>query len=203
MKSTLSTGLRSLLVLCLFQGLLLADSQVGQPAPSFTLQGIDGKNHTLAEYAGKYVVLEWTNPNCPFVHKHYDSGNMQKLQKDLEAKGVVWLSVCSSGPGKDGNYPPTQVQKILNERQATPPASVSDATGVVGKSYGARSTPDMFVIDPKGVLIYSGAIDSISSGDPADIPKATNYVRQAIDESMAGKPVSVPTTRSYGCGVHY
>ena len=182
---------------------LRADAQVGQAAPPLTLKGIDGQDHSLKDYAGKFVVLEWTNPDCPFVHKHYDSHNMQKLQKEFEDQGVIWLSVCSSGPGKQGNYPAAEVKKILAEREATPTAYLIDADGRVGKAYGARSTPTMVVINPQGVVVYDGAIDSINSTDVSDIPKATNYLSQALHQSMAGQPVTVPATKAYGCSVKY
>ncbi len=203
MKRILIPLICSFASLTLLASSALADLKIGETAPNFTLKDADGKTRSLSEFSGKFVVLEWTNPDCPFVHKHYDSGNMQKLQTEYTAKGVVWLSICSSGSGKQGNYPPAEIKKILADRKAAPTDYLIDSDGKVGKTYSAKSTPDMFVINPKGVLIYSGAIDSIPSPEPADIPKATNYVSQALDEAMAGKPVQIASTKSYGCGIHY
>jgi peroxiredoxin len=180
-----------------------ADPIVGQPAPDFTLKDSHGQARSLKDFSGKYVVLEWTNYECPFVLKHYGSGNMQKLQKEYTAKGVVWLSICSSGPGKQGNYAPDEINKRMADLQAAPTAYLLDGEGTVGKTYGAKSTPTIFVINPKGLLVYSGAADSIPSADQADIPKATNYIEATLDEAMSGKPVLVASTKSYGCAVHY
>jgi peroxiredoxin len=180
-----------------------APATVGQPAPDFTLQGGDGKPHSLADYAGKYVVLEWTNPNCPFVHKFYDSGTMQNLQKTETAKGVVWLRINSSAPGHDGYQTPADVTSYVKQNNVNATATLLDPDGKVGHLYGARTTPHMFVIDPKGGLIYAGGIDSKPSTDPDDIASATNYVTTALDEAMAGKPVTTPTARPYGCSVKY
>jgi peroxiredoxin len=175
----------------------------GGKAPDFSATDTNGKTQTLSQYKGKYVVLEWTNPDCPIVHKHYDSGNMQKLQKEFTGKGVVWLSIDSSAPGQQGNYSAAEMNQIMKSRNAAPTAIIPDPSGTIGKLYGAKTTPHMFVIDPSGNLVYQGAIDSIPSPDQADIPKATNYVQAALDESMAGKPVTTPSTRSYGCAVKY
>ena len=175
----------------------------GSSAPDFTLPDTSGKTHSLADYKGKYVVLEWVNPDCPFVRKHYESGNMPSLQKTYTDKGVVWLSIDSSAPGKQGNYPPADLAAWEKEKGAAATAVLLDPDGKVGREYGAKTTPHMFVIDPKGSLIYEGAIDSIASPDKSDIPKATNYVKAALDESMAGKSVTTPQTRSYGCAVKY
>ena len=149
------------------------------------------------------MVLEWTNPDCPFVKKHYDSSNMQELQKFYTAKGVVWLSINSSAQGKQGNYTPEEWNKIIKEKKAEPTAVLLDPDGKVGKMYDAQTTPHMFRIDQQGLLIYQGAIDDKAGTDPADIPSAVNYVRKALDEAMAGKPVTTPTTKSYGCSVKY
>lgn len=180
-----------------------AAPKVGEPAPEISAPDTNGKAHTLAQYKGKYVVLEWTNPDCPFVRKHYDSGNMQKLQKDYTGKGVVWLSVNSSTAGKQGNYAPEKWNEILKQKHAAPTALLLDANGNIGKTYGAKTTPHIFIINPDGNLIYEGAIDSIASADALDIPKATNYVKASLDEAMAGKPVSTATSKPYGCGVKY
>ena len=176
---------------------------VGEPAPDFTLTDVNGKAVSLSAFKGKHVVLEWTNPDCPFVKKHYDSGNMQALQKEFAARGVAWLSINSSAPGKQGNYPPKEWLKILAEKGSAADATLLDPRGEVGRLYGAKTTPHMFVVDPKGTLIYAGAIDDIASADPADIAKANNYVRAALNEARTGKPVRAPSTKPYGCSVKY
>jgi peroxiredoxin len=178
-------------------------AMVGQPAPNFTLQGADGKTHSLADFQGKYVVLEWTNPQCPFVHKFYDSGAMQKLQKKETAKGVAWLRINSSAAGHEGYQSVGDLASYEKEHNVAATASLLDPDGKVGHTYGARTTPHMFVIDPKGALIYAGGIDNKPSADPADIETAKNYVTAALDEAMAGKPVATPTARPYGCSVKY
>jgi len=176
---------------------------ITQPAPNFTLQGGDGKQHSLADYAGKFVVLEWTNPNCPFVHKFYDSGAMQKLQATETGKGVVWLRINSAAPGKDDYQTPEAATAYEKANNVASTKTLLDPTGKVGHEYGARTTPHMFVIDPKGTLIYAGGIDNKPSPNPDDIASATNYVSTALDEAMAGKPVTTPTARPYGCSVKY
>ena len=176
---------------------------VGSPAPDFKLTDTDGKTHSLAEHKGKYVVLEWTNPQCPFVQKHYESGNMQKLQAEYAKKGVVWLSIDSSAQGKEGYLTADQGKTWVKEAGAASTALLLDPDGKVGKLYGAKTTPDMFIVDPEGKLVYAGAIDSIPSANKADIAKATNYVRVGLDEAMSGKAVTTTSTKSYGCGVKY
>jgi len=176
---------------------------VGEPAPNFTLTGGDGKTHALADYKGKFVVLEWTNPNCPFVHKFYDSGSMQKFQKDETSKGVVWLRINSSAQGHDGYQVASDIAAYEKENHVASSVTLMDPSGTVGHTYGATNTPQMFVIDKKGILIYAGGIDDTPSFDAADIPKAKNYVVAALSEAMAGKSVSVPTARPYGCSVKY
>jgi len=176
---------------------------VGQPAPDFTLQGGDGKSHSLADYSGKYVVLEWTNPRCPFVHKFYDSGTMQKLQKEETAKGVIWLRINSGAKDQEGYQSPADLAAYEKAHHVASTESLLDPDGKVGHMYGARTTPHMFVINPKGVLIYAGGIDNTPSTDPATIATATNYVTTALDEAMAGKPVTTPTAQPYGCSVKY
>ena len=178
-------------------------ASVGQPAPNFTLVGGDGKKHSLAHYKGKYVVLEWTNPSCPFVHKFYDSGTMQHLQKTETAKGVVWIRINSSAPGKEGSQKVADVAPYEKTNHVASTLTLLDPDGKVGHLYGARNTPQMFVIDPKGVLIYAGGIDDKPSADAADIATAKNYVVAALDEAMAGKPVTTPTAQPYGCSVKY
>jgi len=176
---------------------------IGQPAPDFTLQGADGQKHSLSDYKGKFVVLEWTNPQCPFVHKFYDSGTMQKLQKEETAKGVTWLRINSSAEGKEGYQTADALAAYVKNKEVAATESLLDPTGRVGHLYGARTTPHMFVIDPKGELIYAGGIDDTPSADIADIATAKNYVTAALDEAMSGKPVTTPTSQPYGCSVKY
>jgi peroxiredoxin len=176
---------------------------VGQPAPAFKLIDSTGKTRSLADYKGKTVVLEWTNHECPFVKKHYGSGNMQAQQKQATADGVVWLSVNSSAPGKQGNVDGAAAEKVRKDARAVQTAYLLDPTGATGRAYGAKTTPHMYIIDPQGVLRYAGGIDSIQSADVDDIKKATQYVPQALAELAAGKPVSVAVTRPYGCSVKY
>ena len=180
-----------------------APPQPGDTAPDFSLTDIHGQKHSLSDYKGKYVVLEWNNPECPFVRKHYDSGNMPKLQQEARSKGVVWLTINSASANRQGDLPPDQIEKFIQDEHADPTAYLRDPDGAVGHLYGAKTTPHMFVINPDGKLIYEGGIDNRPTPDPADIPGATNYVRAALDESMAGKPVAVATSRPYGCGVKY
>jgi peroxiredoxin len=180
-----------------------APAAVGSSAPDFSLQDSNGKTHTLAEHKGKYVVLEWTNPQCPFVVKHYGSGNMQKVQKMAKEKGVVWLTIDSSAPGKEGYLSGEDAKKARAGNYAEASALLLDPEGKVGKLYGAKATPHMFIIDPQGKLVYAGAIDSIKSASVDDIPKATNYVKVGLEEAMAGKPLSTPTSQAYGCSVKY
>jgi peroxiredoxin len=192
----------SSLVLC-FASLAVAAPEVGQPAPGFTLTDSTGKEHSLADFKGKTVVLEWVNYGCPFVKKHYDSKNMQTLQKAAAEKGVVWLAICSSAPGKQGNETPESGKTKAAEYGSAATAYLVDADGKVGKLYEARTTPEMFVINPEGTLIYKGAIDDNNSPDPAVIPDSKNFVKAALDDTLAGKPVSIPSTKSYGCSVKY
>jgi peroxiredoxin len=176
---------------------------VGKSAPVFTLKDAEGVEHSLAEFQGKYVVLEWVNFGCPFVKKHYGAGNMQGLQAEYTAKGVVWLSICSSAPGKQGYYEGEELKKQIAERKGAATHYLLDPQGGVGKAYGARTTPHMYVIDPAGSLVYAGGIDDIASADPEDIAKAKNYVRLALDELLAGKPVATTASPPYGCSVKY
>jgi peroxiredoxin len=176
---------------------------VGSAAPDFSLTDAKGKAHALSEYKGKYVVLEWFNPECPFVKKHYGSGNMQKLQQNFTSKGVTWLTIDSSAPGKEGNLTPEQANKTVTDWKAHSTALLLDPEGKAGRAYGAKNTPHMFVINPEGKIIYEGAIDNKPTPYPEDIPQATNYVKVALDESMAGKPVTTPSSRPYGCSVKY
>lgn len=174
-----------------------------KPAPDFTLTGIDGSQYTLSDYRGKYVVLEWNNPDCPFVRKHYNSGNMQALQKAYRAKDVVWLTINSSAEGKQGYYEPSKLRKRTSEWKWAATAYLRDPSGKVGRMYDAKTTPDMYVIDPAGTLIYAGAIDDKPSTRLSDVDGATNYVRACLDAAMAGKPVATKSTTPYGCSVKY
>jgi peroxiredoxin len=180
-----------------------ATATLGQAVPDFTLQGADGKSHSLSDYKGKFIVLEWTNPQCPFVHKFYDSGTMQKLQKEETAKGVVWLRVNSGAPGHDGAQTADEATAYEKAHHVASTETLLDPTGAVGHEFGATNTPQMFVIDKDGTLIYAGGIDDKPSADPADIATAKNYVQAALDEAMAGKPVSTASARPYGCSVKY
>jgi peroxiredoxin len=178
-------------------------ARVGERAPDFTATDSNGKVHTLSEYADKYVVLEWTNRDCPYTQKHYKSGNMQRLQSEWTARGVIWLTVASSAPGKQGYVTANEENAYLKQAGAAPTAVLLDPTGTLGHLYDAKTTPDMFVISPQGVLIYEGAIDDRATTDVSDVTGAKNYVSLALEEAMAGKPVSTPATRSYGCSVKY
>ena len=177
--------------------------KVGDAAPAFTLVDSTGKTHSLADYAGKTVVLEWTNHECPFVKKHYSSDNMQAQQRAATADGIVWLSVNSGAEGEQGHVDGEEAEAIRSKAGAAQTAYLLDPQGTVGHAYGAMTTPHMYVIDPKGVLRYAGAIDSIPSADKDDLAKATQYVPQALAELAAGQPVSVAVTRPYGCSVKY
>lgn len=180
-----------------------AGGLIGNPAPAFTLSDSNGRSQSLAQYRGKYVVLEWINHDCPYVRKHYNSGNMQRLQREYAGRGVVWLSINSSAAGKQGHFDNAEINRRQAEKNAAPTAYLIDTPGTVGRAYGAQTTPHMYIINPQGVVIYQGAIDSDSSSDPDTIATATNYVSQALNEAMAGRPVSTATTRSYGCSVKY
>ncbi|HEX4006441.1 MAG TPA: thioredoxin family protein [Acidobacteriaceae bacterium] len=177
--------------------------RVGDPAPNFTGTDSHGQTHKLSEYRGKYVVLEWTNSDCPFTKKHYASGNMQSLQKEWTSKGVIWLTVLSSAPGNDGYKTASEENAYLQQVHAAPTAVLLDPSGGIGHEYAAKTTPDMYVIDPSGKLIYSGAIDDRHTTELADVQGAKNYVSAALAESLAGQPVAVSYTRPYGCSVKY
>ena len=176
---------------------------VGKPAPNFALPDTNGKNHSFSDYKGKIVVLEWINHDCPFVEKLYNSGHMQKLQKSYTGKGIIWLSINSSAPGKGGYCTPEKANELIKQKKAAPTALLLDPDGKVGKLYGAKTTPHMFIINSDGVLVYNGAIDDIRSTKIEDIPKAKNYVQIALDEVLEGKKVSIQTSVPYGCSVKY
>ena len=187
----------------LFTNSAAAAARVGAKAPAFAASDTEGNQHKLTDYKGKYVVLEWFNHGCPFVQKHYESGNMTALQKKWRDKGVVWLAINSGAKGKQGYEDAQQTNKTAKEKGTAASAILLDTSGEVGKLYGATATPHMFVIDPKGKVIYAGAIDSIASTEKADIAKATNYVDAALQAATAGRPVNVKQSPAYGCGVKY
>jgi peroxiredoxin len=194
------------LLLCIVTAFSLAahaSVSVGQPAPDFTGVDSNGNQHTLSQYKGKTVVLEWTNHDCPYVKKHYNSGNMQKLQKQATADGVVWLSIISSRPGKQGHVSGAKANELTQSRNAAPTAVILDETSEIGLLYGAKTTPHMYIIDKTGQLVYMGGIDSIPSSNEADIAGAKNYVRVALDAIAAGKAIEDSVTRPYGCSVKY
>ncbi len=178
-------------------------ARIGEPAPAFKLVDSTGKTHSLADFAGKTVVLEWTNHECPFVKKHYGANNMQAQQRGATADGVVWLTVNSSAKGQQGHVDGAAAERVRGDAKAVQTAYLLDADGTAGRAYGAKTTPHMYVIDPKGVLRYAGAIDSIPSADKGDIAKATQYVPQALTQLAAGQPVRDSLTRPYGCSVKY
>src|SRR5229473_8580577 len=178
-------------------------ARVGEAAPDFTATDSNGKTHHLADYKGKYVVLEWHNQGCPYTKKHYESGNMQRLQKEWTGKGVVWFTVISSAPGTQGYVTAPEENDYVAEMKAVPSSVLLDPAGAVGHLYAAKTTPHMFIIDPKGTLIYNGAIDDHPTSDASDIPGSRNYVSAALQEALAGKHISEPATRPYGCSVKY
>lgn len=180
-----------------------AAATVGQPAPGFTLKDVSGKPVQLSEFKGRYVVLEWVNPECPYVQKHYDSANMQRLQKEFTGKNVAWLAVNSTNPRAYDYKTPAQMQAWMKQMNGAATATLLDENGQVGQTYGAQVTPHMYIIDPKGTLIYAGAIDDRRSTRPEDVKTAKNYVRVAMGEALAGKPVSTTSTTPYGCTVKY
>jgi hypothetical protein len=176
---------------------------VGERAPDFSVTDTNGKTQKLSDYAGKFVVLEWSNRGCPYTQKHYNSGNMQRLQRAWMQRGVIWLTVISSAPRKQGYVTAAEENSWLRQINAAPSAVLLDPTGTLGHLYDAKTTPQMFVINPQGTLVYDGAIDDKPTTDQADIGRARNYLSQALEEAIAGKPVSTPTSRPYGCSVKY
>ena len=180
-----------------------AEVTTGAAAPDFTLTDTSGASHKLSDFKGKTVVLEWVNHGCPFVVKHYSKGNMPGLQADYTGKGVVWLSICSSAEGKQGYNTAEGWQKLNAEKGGKATAILLDTEGTAGKLYGAKTTPHMYVINAEGTLVYQGAIDEKPSTEPDDIPGAKNYVKAALDEVLAGQPVTTGQTKPYGCGVKY
>lgn len=176
---------------------------VGQEAPDFALRDATGKTVKLSDFRGKPVVLEWTNPGCPYVRKHYDSGNMAATQQDATSRGAVWLSINSTEKDSGDYLEPAKLAAWQKERNVQPTATLMDEEGTAGRAYGARTTPHMYIVDAKGRLAYVGGIDSIPSANPADIPKATNHVKQAVADLVAGRPVATAVTRPYGCSIKY
>ena len=197
------TALLTFIALLLGVSVALSAAEIGEPAPGFTLKCSNGNDVSLSDFEGKFVVLEWVNHGCPFVRKFYRPGEMQRLQKKYTEKDVVWLTMNSSAPGEQGHMTPEQANQSIKDLEAHPTAILLDHDGVVGKMYDARVTPHMYVIDPEGILIYNGAIDSNSSARSADIEDAENYVVSALTAAMNGEEVATPRTRAYGCGIKY
>jgi peroxiredoxin len=178
-------------------------ARIGSGAPDFVGTDSNGKSVALKDLHGRVVVLEWSNNQCPFVGKHYRSGNMQSLQKEATGEGVVWLTILSSASGEQGNVTAAEANELTRSRGASPTAVILDPSGTIGHAYGARTTPHMFIIDKNGTLVYMGGIDDKPTTDVADVPGARNYVRLALAAVMAGKPVQDSVTRPYGCSVKY
>ncbi|MBN8504350.1 MAG: thioredoxin family protein [Burkholderiales bacterium] len=194
---------RTLIASSLLLASAVQAATVGQPAPAFTVADTSGKAVNLADFKGKTVVLEWTNPGCPFVQKHYKPSNMQNTQRGATGDGVVWLTVSSTNPQAKDYKKPAELAAWMGEQKAAATHTLMDDDGKVGKAYGARTTPHLYVINPAGTLVYAGAIDSKPTGNPADIATATNYVNQALGELKAGKAISQPTSQPYGCSIKY
>jgi len=195
--------MKRLLALILFAALPVHAATIGARAPDFALQSVSGASVKLHQYRGKYVVLEWVNPECPYVRKHYGSANMQRLQNDYAARDVVWLTINSTRAGHAEYKLPAEMAAWMKQMNAASSATLLDPKGEAGRAYGARTTPHMYIVDPKGVLAYAGGIDDKRSTDPEDVKTAKNYVRAALDELLAGKPVTSANTSPYGCSVKY
>lgn len=180
-----------------------AAPEIGKPAPEFMANDVDGNHVMLSSLTGKTVVLEWTNPDCPYVHKQYDSGNMQKVQKEATADGVVWVTIDSSATGKEGHYPNAELKKIYADKKSNFSHLIVDEKSEIATLYGAKTTPHMFVIDKQGTLVYQGAIDDKSGFDKEEVKTAKNYITAALADLKAGKPVATASTKPYGCGVKY
>lgn len=203
MKPSFVTAFAAGLSTWALAGAAYASAAVGQPAPAFSATDTAGRTVLLADFKGRHVVLEWVNPGCPYVRKHYDAKNMQATQKAATDKGVVWLAVNSTAPEYGDYLAPAKMAAWMQAQGAAATATLMDEDGKLGRAYGARTTPHMYVIDPKGQLVYAGAIDSKPTSNPADIAGAVNHVTVALAEAMAGQPVSTPATRAYGCTVKY
>lgn len=176
---------------------------VGQAAPNFSAKDVNGKAVSLADFKGKTVVLEWVNPGCPYVRKHYQGGNMQGTQQEATGKNAVWLAINSTGTDHPDYLKPADLAKWMKEQKAPATHTLMDEDGKIGKAYGARTTPHMYIVDKQGMLVYAGGIDSIATASAADIPKAINYVKVSLTEMANGKAVSNNVTRPYGCSVKY
>jgi peroxiredoxin len=203
MHASLKASLAAASVLCCLAGPALAAPKIGEQAPDFTLETSKGETVSLSQFRGTPVLLEWSNYECPFVKKHYDSGNMQELQKRYKEKGVTWLTVMSSAPGKHGYYEAAELDRLSAEKGVASAYVLRDADGKAGRAYGAKTTPHIYAIDKDGVLAYAGAIDSIPSTDASDIGKADNYAAAALDALLKGEKPAVAATQAYGCGVKY
>jgi hypothetical protein len=205
MKTALKSLVLASLSLAVFAaGASAKQAVVGQPAPNFTLTDINGKTHSLSDFKGKTVVIEWVNPECPIVRKHYEgSGNIPALQKSATADGVVWLAINSGRNGGQGDFEPDRVKTWMEKTKAVPTAYFRDRDTSIGQLYGAKTTPHMYIVDPSGKLVYNGAIDSIRSSRPDDIAKAENYVTSALAAMKSGKPIATPVSEPYGCGIKY
>jgi len=196
-RHVLSAGISLLLVVS------ASAVRIGEPAPTFTATDSSGNTQRLSDYKGKFVVLEWHNQGCPYTKKHYESGNMQRLQKEWTGKGVVWFTVISSAPGKQGYVTAAQENEYAKRMNASPTAVLMDQQGALGHLYGAKTTPHMYIIDPSGSLIYNGAIDDHPTADQSDISGSKNYVSAALEQAFSGKPVTTASTTPYGCSVKY
>ena len=193
----------ALLLLLAMPALGMADAVPGKPAPPFEVKDARGQVQKLSDYQGKWLVLEWFNKDCPYVRKHYGSGNMQGLQQRYVTQGVAWLSVISSAPGKQGYVEPAEALDTVKTTKSAASQVLLDPSGTMGKAYGAKTTPHMFVIDPRGTVVYAGGIDDNDSANPAVIPTSKNYVRAALDAALAGQKVVTASARPYGCHVQY
>lgn len=199
--------MKNKIMLALIAGLISvnvwAEAVPGKPAPAFSVKDQNGQLHELSKYAGQWLVLEWFNKDCPYVKKHYDSGNMQALQAKFTDQDVVWLSVISSAKGKQGFLQSKEVNPLMKDKKMAATSVLLDVDGSMGKAYGAKTTPHMFVINPKGDVVYAGAIDDNDSANPDVIAKSKNLVSEALTAGMAGKPVAVASSKPYGCAVKY
>jgi len=197
--------MKTLIFLSLFAAgnIAMGEAVPGKPAPVFETAAADGKLHKLSDFSGKWIVMEWYNKDCPYVKKHYGSNNMQDLQKKYTSKGVIWLSVNSSAEGKEGYTDAKEAMTVAKAAKSNATAILLDPTGVVGKAYGSKTTPHMFVIDPKGTVVYAGAIDDNNSSDPKVIAKSKNYVAAALDAGLENKKIETTSTKPYGCGTKY
>jgi peroxiredoxin len=193
----------ALLLLLGMPAMVMADAVPGKPAPPFEVKDARGHVQKLSDYQGKWLVLEWFNKDCPYVRKHYGSGNMQGLQQRYVTQGVAWLSVISSAPGKQGYVEPAEALNTVKTTQSAASQVLLDPSGTMGKAYGAKTTPHMFIIDPTGTVVYAGGIDDNDSANPAVIPTSKNYVSAALDAALAGQKVVTASARPYGCHVQY